>query len=217
MTNTVRYPLVLTVVCAIAAMALAVTYAVTKPKIDQREKQALSAALEFVSPSGADDFREVVGEKDGGPVYLAKNSKDIDGPTLGYAAVGQQHGYSSRITVMVGVYPDYRIAAIRVLSCQETPGLGQRVEEVESTDTFWTVLFGSGEKQNEQVGPEPEPWFQEQFRNKQPDQLAVVTRVEAGKTPNIASISGATISSNAATDAVKNAIAKIKNYRETKE
>jgi len=214
MTNAIRYPLVLTLVCAIAATALAVTYMVTKPSIEQKEELALNAALEFVSPAGAKAFSKVVEERDGGPVYLVKSSEDSSGMTLGYAAVGQQRGYSSQIKVMVGVYPDYRIAAIRVLSCQETPGLGQRVEEVESTRTLWTLLFGPEDSQTEKAKAEPEPWFQKQFRDKTTDQLVVVTTARPDK---VSSISGATISSNATADAVKQAIAKIKDYCETKE
>jgi len=220
MTDTVRYPLVLALVCAVAAAALAVTYSFTKPRIEAREQAEETGALDFVRPGDAEEFVLVLSGDEGGPVYVAR-SKHGDKPAA-YAAVGVHHGYSSDIKVMAGVYPDNRIVAIRVLSAQETPGLGQRIMEIRAHRTIWSRLFGRRQDESHEIN---QPWFQWQFRGKALDRLVLApdeqepTPREEGPNPekHIAAVTGATISSNAVTEAVRQAVAKIKRFRRSRQ
>jgi Na+-translocating ferredoxin:NAD+ oxidoreductase RnfG subunit len=107
----------------------------------------------------------------------------------GYAARGAASGYSSTIKLMVGVEPlgegKYRILGIKVISQQETPGLGARVNDVYTSDTLWTALeamFAAGEEEKPVETPKllaaakalnvpaesfpARPRFQEQFAGK---------------------------------------------------
>lgn len=208
MTPVIRFPLVLMLVCVVTAGALSITYVVTAPRIAGRSQERVSEALRHVCPSGAMEFREVWFEQASSPIYEAL---DAQGNVVGYAAIGRRHGYSSELVVLAGVYPDYRIAAIRVLEAQETPGLGQRVQEAERTQTLWSAVFHF----QDAAAPEQdaEPWFPKQFRNKVPEQLVVETLARPGETKNIAAISGATITSKAVVEAVAQAIELVREYR----
>jgi len=62
-------------------------------------------------------------------------AKDKDGQTIGavFKATGKSY---SNIETLVGMLKDGTITAIKVLSQQETPGLGSRVAEPEFTEQF---------------------------------------------------------------------------------
>ena len=59
-----------------------------------------------------------------------------DGDLIGVAFKVSAKGYSSVIEVMVGMLKDGTITAIKVLSQNETPGLGTRVAEQDFTGQF---------------------------------------------------------------------------------
>ena len=131
----------------------------------------------------------------------------MKGPdAVGYLAVGEQQGYSSRIKVLVAARPDMSIEAIRILYSAETPGLGGRVGEVKSKRTIWRAiglaLWGRGRVDIEAE----EPWFQKQFENKTIGQLEVVKGAAADK---IQAVTAATVTSRAVTEAARYALGLI--------
>jgi electron transport complex protein RnfG len=69
-------------------------------------------------------------------IYYA--AKDKDGKTMGavFKATGKSY---SDIETLVGMLKDGTITAIRVLSQNETPGIGSRVSEPEFTERFRNV------------------------------------------------------------------------------
>ena len=77
---------------------------------------------------------------------------------------------------------------IKILSQNETPGLGSKIIEVEQDETIWSAL--SQEKKEEAAVPKP--WFQEQFRGENIDSL-----------DQIETITGATISSTGVIDSIR--------------
>lgn len=105
---------------------------------------------------------------------------------IGYIASTVGKGYSSYIKILVSTDPFLKIKSIEILSHGETPGLG---DEIEKKD------------------------FKEQFQEKGLDNLELV-KVET--TDKIQAISGATISSRAVTNGVKEAI-KMLNEKYRKE
>ncbi len=103
----------------------------------------------------------------------------------GYIFIVEGTGYSSTIKTMVGVDQQGVITGVKILSQQETPGLGAKVEE---------ILYG-----------ETEPWFTRQFKGKTAsDNIRVAT---AGG--NIDSITGATISSRTVTNSINRGLAQL--------
>ena len=103
----------------------------------------------------------------------------MKGPDLvGYCLKVTGSGYGGYMRIMVGIDPNGVIRGVSVLEHQETPGLGSKITEVRPGET--------------------EPWFLKQFSGKPAKTVAVKKNIDA--------ITGATISSKAVTDAVRNAV-----------
>ena len=103
----------------------------------------------------------------------------------GYIFIVEGTGYSSTIKTMVGVDQQGVITGVKILSQQETPGLGAKVEE---------ILYG-----------ETEPWFTRQFKGKIASDNIRVAK-DGG---NIDSITGATISSRTVTNSINRGLAQL--------
>ncbi|MBU4484463.1 RnfABCDGE type electron transport complex subunit G [bacterium] len=194
MPNYIKFPLVLIIIAVISAAALTALYSVTKVKKEAMALETQGQALAVVLPQ-AKTFEQKL--KDGFEYHLGKDEK---GAVVGYAAVGKAAGYSSVLDVMVGVDTKFQIQAIKVLSQKETPGLGDKVNEILSKKTWGTVIAGTSPDESNL-----RPWFQIQFDGK----LAPIKVDKDGG--DVESITGATISSRAVCAAVNQAIEKIKN------
>ena len=205
MSERLKYPLIITLICLAAATALALAFALTRENIAASKRSELQAGLETVLPARTQSVEEVP-LADGGTVYVARELAGRKGKALGYATIGVEQGYSSKIKVLVGVDLDMKIVAIRILEQQETPGLGERTREVPAAKSIWGAirdLFTGGED-----GPAREPQFQKQFRNKTESRLVLVK--EQGSKDNISQLTGATITSRAVLTAVRQAVQTIK-------
>jgi RnfABCDGE-type electron transport complex G subunit len=92
---------------------------------------------------------------------------------LGFVFTAFKRGYSSNIVTMAGMDANGIITRIKILSQDETPGLGAKIV---------------------QVAPgESEPWFQRQFRGKE----------AIGLDRSVNAITGATITSKAVIDSIQ--------------
>ncbi|MCU0666457.1 MAG: FMN-binding protein [Candidatus Omnitrophica bacterium] len=128
MKQTIRYGLVLFIVCSVASGLLAGVNAMTKDKIARQLKLEEEASLKEVMPMAA-RFQAV----DKAGYYQAYDQKDN---LIGVCFKAQGKGYSSVIEVMVGMFNDGTINAIKVLSLNETPGLGSKVAEDDFISRF---------------------------------------------------------------------------------
>ena len=99
---------------------------------------------------------------------------------IGYCVRVTGSGYGGYIRMIVGIGLSGKIEGVEVLEHYETPGLGAKIEEVKP-----------GEK---------DAWFLRQFKGKMATEVMVKENVDA--------ITGATISSRAVTDAVRENVAK---------
>ena len=97
---------------------------------------------------------------------------------IGYCLDVIARGYSGPICMVVGLDPAGVIKGIRIIAHRETPGIGARINEV--------------------IAGEKDPWFLRQFVGKQGRTVTLKRDVDA--------VSGATISSNAVTAAVNDAV-----------
>ncbi len=191
-----KFPIVLLIVALISAASLAALYSVTKPKKDAMQKALVEEALKIVIPD-ADSFEEVT--KDiGGEKFSFRIAKK-GGYAIGYVATGAASGYSSVLQVMVGVDLNFVIKGVKVLYQKETPGLGDKVEALDSKRTWGTVITGTSPDEGGL-----RPWFQTQFDEQQ---APVAVNKDGGV---IEAITGATISSRAVCSAVNDAVEKIK-------
>lgn len=227
-----QYTVVLTLVSLLASLGVSSTFLLTKSTIKKKELATRMEALYTVLP-GLESPIEITSPNttDQDNVYKGINKK---GQVIGYAAYGEAQGYSSKIKIMVGINPSFeKILGINILAQNETPGLGTKMTDIESTSTLWSIIFGKEPKPldrdsneswklpffkqpervkkfglSKKVKNKTQPWFQEQFKQKTYNQLVVSKVKDADK---ITAITGATISTKAAINAVRNAIDKIKN------
>ena len=108
------------VACAIAAAALSITYVATEGKIEQQKTAELNLALSNECIPGACSIEG----KNGYFIGLDKKRRK-----LGYAFRVYPKGYGGTIDMVVGIDLKGRVAGIKIISMNETPGLGMNASE----------------------------------------------------------------------------------------
>jgi len=131
MKETARYGFILALICVIAAGLLSGVNILTRPKIIAQAIAEEQSALKEIIPQ-AMKFVEV---KQGQEVLYYK-AFDSQGSLIGFVFKAKGKGYSSVIETLAGMFPDGKISAIKVVSLNETPGLGMRVTESSFTSQF---------------------------------------------------------------------------------
>jgi len=139
MKEMIKYGATLAFICIIAAGLLAGVNVLTKSKIISQALAEEEASLREVLPEAV-SFEPV---KSGDAVLYYK-ALDAEGKLMGAAFKASGKGYSSIIETMVGMLKDGTITAIKVISQNETPGLGARVTEPAFTGQFKNILDLSG-------------------------------------------------------------------------
>ncbi len=131
MKEMVRYGFILSLICIAASASLAAVNSLTKSKIIEQARLEEEASLKEVIPD-AQKFEPIkLGE---GTLYY--KGFDKDNKFIGAAFKASQKGYSSIIETMVGMKEDGVITGIKVLSQNETPGLGAKIIEAPFTGQF---------------------------------------------------------------------------------
>lgn len=172
-----KFSLILGWVTGLAACALGVVNQITQPRIARQQELALKTGLYAVLP-GSENGCIVKRSMDDGGVYYAGYQNQDTTDLIGYALPVESKGYSSTIRTLAGLDSSQHIIAINILFQQETPGLGTQCEQVRSGES--------------------KPWFQAQFTG-----LPVKDVALAKNGGQIHAITGATITSAAITDAVR--------------
>lgn len=124
--------IVLVLICAIMSGLLALTNSITKPIIDEAEKEANRAARLEVLPAAAgqgdtadaDPFEEVT--VDGLPDSITGVYK-ADGVGYTFSITTQGYGGKNTLKMAVGIDMDGKITGVKVLSHSETAGLGSKI------------------------------------------------------------------------------------------
>ena len=163
----------LVLVFVFAGIVLALVYAKAEPRIVATEKLEKENALKDVVPGAANITAAGTYEPIEGKTAQYYVAKDAQGNIIGYAADCYSKGYKSIISILIGTSKDMRLNSIKVLHEEETPGLGDEIDK---------------------------QYFQEQYKGKAIGQLEVVKSPDPTK---ILAVTGATISSRAATKGVK--------------
>ena len=126
-----RYGFILALICIIAAGLLAGVNVLTRSKIAAQALAEEQAALKEVMPKAA-KFSEVRAGQD----ILYYRALDSQDSLMGFVFKASGKGYSSVIETLAGVFLDGKISAIKVISLNETSGLGMRVAEGSFTNQF---------------------------------------------------------------------------------
>lgn len=116
----------LTLISVVAAGLLGLVYVQAKPHIDKAEADAQAAAKVAVLP-GINDVvvATEAREADGVRIYDAT----VNGTPCGAAIEVHENGFGGDFALMVGLNPEGQILGYKVLSHQETPGLGSKMQE----------------------------------------------------------------------------------------
>lgn len=170
----------LLVITALAGLALAFVYSVTKGPIAESQKRKINNAIKMVVPDFDSISDTTIMPSDG------KDSIRIHRLFKGGVPVGSavetytDKGFGGHVSLMVGFKPDGSITNIEVLEHKETPGLGTKMAL---------------------------PAFKDQFKNLNPGDVpgGILKVKKDGGT--VDAITAATISSRAFCDAVNRAVA----------
>ena len=126
MKEIVKLIVVLTLICVVAAVALAQVYAITKEPIAHEKRMELLGAIQQVVPAYTNEPDKDEITADGRSFYPGFN----DGLYVGAAiAVSSDKGYAGTIDALVGVDAAGEVRGVRVLSMAETPGLGSKITD----------------------------------------------------------------------------------------
>lgn len=190
---------ILFAITLISGLALGGVYEVTKEPIEQATIAANNATYQSVLPE-ASSFEEdtslassietcnteLAGMNFGNVgVDSVLIAKDSSGAEAGYVInTHSNDSYGGPVEISVGFNAEGSISAIGFLAIDDTPGLGLKAKE---------------------------PAFKDQYVGKNADALTVTKSGNAGET-EINSISGATITSSATTNAVNAALYFLHNY-----
>jgi len=131
MKEMIRYGLILSLICFVAAGLLAGVNSLTRARIIAQAQAEEDAGLKEVMPQG--DRFEPVKSKEEVSYY---NVYDKQGTLIGAAFKASGKGYSSTIETLAGMLKDGTITNIKVISQGDTPGLGARVAEPEFSGQF---------------------------------------------------------------------------------
>ena len=194
MNLTTKMIIVLTVLTMVAGGILSSWDGFTRPRIEAYKLQELKKAIVEVLPV-YESYEEV--ESDGMILYVAKDSSGSDTVGIAFEAIG--NGFQGKISIMVGINPDFsEISGIKILEQIETPGLGTKIVDDPSnkSDPYW---------------------FSNQFKNlKTIPQIEVVKNIKPTKPTEIQAITGATISSKAVTKIINDKILTAKSIYQNK-
>lgn len=203
MGDTLKLTFALFMVSAAAGLSIAFTYKQTAEKIEYQEALIEQQALTVVFPEGTEIKKQDATSSLPDPYWIGEN----EGTVIGYAFTGSGKGYSSDIKFIVGIDPKGTILGLTILSQEETPGLGTRVEEIVSDKYIWNGFADKKEKDF--------PWFTKQFRGVNVTKDIVIDKSSEWHTlseekkddllnnNSITAITGATISTKAVIKGIK--------------
>jgi len=182
--NMFQPAILLSVLCLVVTLLLAATNELTKEPIALQQEAAALEQMQKIFPEG-ETFSDILltAEKIDAmnlneiAVDQVNIAKDAGGSDLGYVFITNSRGYAGSIVATTGIDLDGRIIMVSATAADDTPGLGKRIEE---------------------------DGFLSQFAGISTDTITSVTG--DGNTQKIDGISGATISSKAASAAVNKAM-----------
>lgn len=196
MNKIVKNTAILAAITVVAGCLLGLVYDITKAPIAQAQEDAkqeayrtvLADAAEFTVDDSFDASSTVTvlagAGYTGDDITEVATAVDASGETMGYVITVTSHeGYGGDIQISVGILSDGTVKGIEMLSISETAGLGMKATEAE---------------------------FKDQFKDKQVEKFTYTKSGEDGD-DMIDALSGATITTNAVTNAVDSALVYFQN------
>ncbi|MCG8571411.1 MAG: FMN-binding protein [Spirochaetes bacterium] len=122
----------LTIICSVAVILLTFVNILTKPKILENQKKAENAANQEIFVEGK-QFNKVFFQKtevDANKVYYFE-VMDSNNNLIGYNVSSLGNGYGGEMKVMIAFDRNLRVINLKLLTNNETPGLGKNAEDSE--------------------------------------------------------------------------------------
>jgi len=135
MHDVMKLGLKLLLITAVAALALGLTYTLTKEPIAMQQEKAAAEARMAVLPS-AQEFEPVEVDVEEYPDIKEVYAGSSDGSIVGYTIKATSKGYGGQLEVMIGINADNTIQTVKLLSHSETPGLGAKAAEPKFQEQF---------------------------------------------------------------------------------
>lgn len=176
MREIIKLGLILLLITSVAAVVLGLSNSITEEKITEAEALTSEEARKEVLPEGEtfEDAKLKIDNDKVLEVYVGLK----DGNKVGYAIKTATPGYGANVEVITGISVDGKITGIKVVSHQETPGLGANATSSQ---------------------------FQDQFKEKDTDEEVVVVKSTPSNNNEVQALTGATITSRAVTNGVNTA------------
>jgi electron transport complex protein RnfG len=175
MKDMMKITLSLVVIFIGAGLIMGVTYKFTSPIKFKAEKKEKEEALKEMAPTATDPITPA-GKWSIHSRNFEYYAATASGKPVAYISSTAGKGYSSFIQMLVSLDTDLKISEVKVLSMNETPGLGDQVLEKS---------------------------FLDQFKGKP---LSQIILIKGETKENIQAITGATISSRGVTNGIKDAV-----------
>lgn len=175
MKDMIKITLSLVVIFIAAGFIMGGTFKMTSPVKYVAEQKEKEEALKEMAPEATEPIKEAGKWEVHGKSYDYYQAM-AGGRPVAFIASSAGKGYSSYIKMLVSIDKDLKVKNLKVLSHQETPGLGDQILEAP---------------------------FLDQYKGKA---LSQIVLVKTETKENIQAISGATISSRAVTNGVKDAV-----------
>ena len=196
MNKIIKNTLILTVITVVSGLLLGIVYGITKEPIAAAQENTKQEAFRAVL-SDASEFKELEDfDADSAAALLEENGYssdeitevveglDASGELTGYVVnVTSSEAYDGELELSVGIASDGTVKGVEMLSISETAGLGMKADEAE---------------------------FKDQFKDKKVEKFSYTKSGEEGD-DKIDAISGATITTNAVTNAVDSALVYFQN------
>lgn len=168
---------ILFLISAIAAASLGFVYAVTKGPIEQASQIADTETRKILLSEATEFEKMEVQSPQDYPIVKDVFKGTKDGSVCGYTFKTTPKGYAGEVEVLIGIGMSGTITGVSIGNQNETPGLGTKAKD----EKFNGQYIGKGSQ-------------------------LIVIKAGAPKDDEISAISGATITSNAVTDGVNEAL-----------
>ena len=195
MNKIIKNTLILTAITVVSGLLLGIVYNITKEPIAQAQENTKQEAYRAVL-SDATSFEAVDFDSDSALSLLSENGytsdeitevvegTDDSGEVIGYViSVQSSEAYDGTLELSVGIAADGTVKGVEMMYISVTAGLGMKADEAE---------------------------FKDQFKDKKVDKFTYTKTGESGD-DMIDAISGATITTNAVTNAVDSALVYYQN------
>lgn len=142
--SAVNIALRLFIVCTVIASVVASVNLITADRIAENEKKVINDTIRSIFDYDVLNIESVGYKNDDDCVKEIYRIRKDDGTLIGYSAICSPKGFGGEIRLMTAFDDGKNIIAVRVMGHSETPGIGDKIENVR-TPAFTEQFVGKNE------------------------------------------------------------------------